>query len=348
MQQLTWVSRGKLEWWDVPTPRIQSPLAALLRPVAAARCDLDLAMIYGRAGLAQTPFAFGHEFVADVVEIGDDVRTVKPGDRVLVSFQISCGICAPCRLGASAACLAAPPRAAYGMAPVSGVEYGGAFSDFVVAPFADAMLKATPKSLPLASLVSASDNLPDGLRAVMPHLAARPGAEVLVVGGGAISVGLYAAASAIHLGAGRVVYADHDRTRLDTAAAFGATCISLPQAIESVTLGAFPITVDASAQPGGLASALLSTTPFGVCTSVGIYFTPTTAVPLGEMYWKGITFITARVNSANALAPTLNLLAAGTFNPLIAAPTETVKWDDAAEALLAPATKLVLVRDPLP
>jgi threonine dehydrogenase-like Zn-dependent dehydrogenase len=103
--------------------------------------------------------------------------------------------------------------------------------------------------------------------------------------------------------------------------------------------------VDASAQPGGLASALLSTEPFGVCTSVGIYFTPTTAIPLGEMYWKGVTFITSRVNSASALAATVDLLAAGDFDPLSAAPPTIAKWDDAAEALLAPATKLVLLRE---
>ena len=53
-----------------------------------ATCDLDLAIIRGQAPIPG-PFAFGHEFVADVIEVGDEVKSVKPGDRVVVPFHRS-------------------------------------------------------------------------------------------------------------------------------------------------------------------------------------------------------------------------------------------------------------------
>lgn len=343
MQQLTFVRPGVLEWWDVPAPRLDSDLAAIVRPLAVARCDLDLAMIYGRAGLAAGPFAFGHEFVGEVLALGDAVQRVKPGDRVIVSFQISCGICGRCRQGFSASCEAAPPRAAYGMAPVSGHEFGGALSDEVLVPFADAMLRPAPTGLSLPALASAADNLPDGLRAVMGPLATNPGAEVLVVGGGAQSVGLYAAAAAVALGSRDVTYIDRDPVRLAAAGRAGAKLLEIDPAA-TLPRHQYPITVDASARPEGLVFAVRSTEPFGVCTSVGIYFEPATALPLSEMYWKGITFVTGRVNSAASLETTLSLIVDGRFDPLAAAPTRVVEWRDAREAFVEPGTKLVVVR----
>src|SRR4030095_6902362 len=61
---------------------VPEPDGALLRPLAVARCDLDLPM--AMAGLFPGPFAVGHETVADVVAVGDAVRDRKPGDRALV------------------------------------------------------------------------------------------------------------------------------------------------------------------------------------------------------------------------------------------------------------------------
>ena len=92
-------------------------------------------------------------------------------------------------------------------------------------PFADAMLVAAPAGIAPAALASASDNIPDGWRTVAPHLAQRPGADVLVVAGGGLSIALYAVDAAGALGAGRVVYADRDPGRLAVAAALGAEAV---------------------------------------------------------------------------------------------------------------------------
>jgi alcohol dehydrogenase len=89
----------------------------------------------------------------------------------------------------------------YGFGATGG-DWGGMLGDLVRVPFADAMLMRVPDGVAPESIASASDNLPDAWRTVAPHLAANPGAEVLVLGGGARSIGL-AAGLAVALGAGR-------------------------------------------------------------------------------------------------------------------------------------------------
>jgi threonine dehydrogenase-like Zn-dependent dehydrogenase len=338
MQQLTMTADRQVEWWDVPEPALRGAGEALVRPLAVALCDLDQPILRGDAPIPG-PIALGHELVAEVADVGDDVRTVVPGDRVVVAFQISCGDCARCRTGQTGDCTAVPPRAMYGFGAFGG-DWGGALSDLLRVPFADAMLVAAPDGVAPAALASASDNIPDGWRTVAPHLAQRPGADVLVVGGGGPSIALYAVDAARALGAGRVVYADADPERLAVAAALGAETVDGPFA---GSYGEFPITVDASAAHAGLHAALRSTEPGGVCTSVGIYYEPLTPVPLLEMFTTGITFITGRAMARATIPAVLERIAAGDLHP-DRVTSSVVPWDQAAEAVGEAQTKLVIER----
>lgn len=339
MQQLMFVKPGHVEWRDAPEPMLIDEGDALVRPLVVATCDIDRGFIDGTVRVPG-PFPLGHEGVAEVVSTGPGVRSVAPGDRVVVAFQLSCGRCERCQRGLTSSCLAVPPRAAFGMEPLAG-KWGGFFSDFVRVPHADAVLVKLPVGVSPAAMASGSDNLPDAYRTVAPHLAARPGASVLVVGGGAWSVGLYAAGMARALGAGRIDYVDHDPRRLAIAERMGAHVIDgpLPE-----RLGPYAITVDASANPAGLALALRSTEPYGVATSVGIYFQPETPVPLYDMFVSGITFHTGRANARTDLPAVLGLIASGKFDPSPVT-THLVSWEDAASALLELPVKLVAVRE---
>src|SRR4029079_19415546 len=145
---------------EVPDPALGTPDAALVRPIAVATCYLDAGIVSGSAPLPG-PFAFGHEFVADVVAIGDAVRTTAVGQRVVVPFQINCGTCDPCTRGLTASCARVPLMASYGLAPLSR-EYGGALSDLVEVPFADGMLVPLPAGVEPAAAPGASDHIPHG------------------------------------------------------------------------------------------------------------------------------------------------------------------------------------------
>lgn len=340
MRQLTFVRHGKLEWRDVAPPRLQGPLAALVRPIVVATCDLDAAMLAAPSPLFRGPFPIGHEFVAEVAEVGEAVRRVRPGDRVVVPFQISCGACDRCRRGLTGSCETVPHRSMYGLGRLGG-NHGGALADLVRVPFADHMLVPVPEGVAPLAIASASDNLPDAWRTVGPALRECPGGSVLVVGGSAASIGLYAAGMAVALGAGKVDYLDTDAGRLGLAERLGANPLD---GAPPRRLGPYAVTVDASGDPAGLACALRSLEPEGVCTSAAIYFGRDVPLPLWEMYDGCVTFRTGRAHVRRDIPDVLALVGDGTFRPELVTGA-VVGWEDAPEALQEPGVKTVVVRD---
>jgi threonine dehydrogenase-like Zn-dependent dehydrogenase len=312
-----------------------------VRPLAVARCDIDQPM--ATAGLFPGPFPVGHETVAEIVAVGDSVTERRVGERVVVPFQVSCGVCDACRDGRFGGCTTyrAPLGAMFGFGQQGGA-HGGAVADLLAVPAADHLLVPSPPDLRAALLCTLPDNVVDGYRAVGPQLAVRPGAEVLILGGGVASISLYAAAAAVALGSERVRYVDTDPRRCAAAESLGADVEHhqgpWPRHFERAL-----ITVDATGDEAGLAAALRSTDDYGTCTSVAIYFGGATPIPLLEMYTRGVTFHVSRADSRLYLPTVLDLVAAGRLDPL-AVPTTIVPWDQAAEAWLEPATKLVVQR----
>jgi alcohol dehydrogenase len=338
MRQLQFIEKGKLEWTEADEPKLQGSGEALVRPLALATCDLDTAIVRGNVPI-EGPFPFGHECVAEVTEVGEVVSSVKPGDLVSVPFQISCGECGNCRAGHTGNCTAVPRMSMYGLGPLSGGDFGGFASEAVRVPFADPMLVPIPDGIDPVAVASLSDNIPDAWRTVGPPLAEHPGAPVLIAGG-AGSIAIYAVELAQALGAERVDFVGGRERDRQLAAELGA---SLLDAFFPERAGHYPITVDASANQVGLACALRSTEPEGFCTSIGIYYEPTTPVPLLEMFTKGITFKTGRCHARPAMPELLQLVSDGSFHPERAT-ARVAAWDEAAEALAEHDAKLVLTR----
>jgi alcohol dehydrogenase len=331
-----------LEWQDVDEPRLAGDDEAIVRHLAVATCDLDAFIVAG-ASPFPPPFHLGHEGVAEVLEVGDRVQSVRPGDRVLVPFQISCGTCVACRQGRTGNCETLPLGQTYGFGfGDEGTRWGGFLSDKVRVPFADAMLIPVPEGVASELAASASDNITDAYRTVGPHLSARPGAPVLVCGGaGPGSIGLLVVAHALALGAENVLYVDEDPGRRAIAEGYGAETLDhVPDQLAR----RYPITVDASASREGLALALASLDRDGVCTSTGIYFDPETVppFPLLGLYVLGATFHTGRIHARRDAPAVLEMLSGGGLDvePVIT----TVPLDAAADALLERFTKLVFIR----
>ncbi len=344
MRQLTCTGPGQLEWRETPSPVLASDGEALVRPLAVARCDIDLFLARGLFG-CEEPFALGHECVGVVEALGDAVRGFEVGQRVVVSFQLSCGACASCAAGHSANCDRMPTLSDYGMQPLSGVEYGGMLSDRIRVPFADAMLRPVPDTLSTAALASVSDNVLDGYRTVAPHLAEQPGSEVLIVGHGIPSIPLYAAQAALALGALRVDFASADPDSLDLAKRLG--CRPVETDFERPE-GRYPIVVDAGLSPAGLDYAIRSTRPEGILQSASFYpgVSPgaSVPVPLGRLYTLGIRFFIGRCHACALLPEVLELIEAGRLQPQDVT-TQVVGWEEAPEAFLEPAIKLIIERD---
>jgi alcohol dehydrogenase len=295
------------------------------------------------------PFPYGHECVAQVVRVGDLVRHVVAGQRVIVPWSVSCGACGRCKAGLTSHCeRGTKPLSAYGFGEAIG-GYGGMVSDALRVPYADHMLVPVPDGVDPLDVASASDNLCDAFRTVGPQLRAAPGAPVLIVGGGAKSIGLYAASIAVALGASRVDYVDRSRTRLELAQAAGAQPVALTarnrwfQRGEAPHQGGYPIAVEASSTVAGLRFALGALAPGGRCTSVGFYLRKGTPLPLWRMYLKSATLHVGVSHPRAALPDVLPLVASGAIRPGRMT-TLLADWKDAAQAFLEPSTKVVVQR----
>jgi threonine dehydrogenase-like Zn-dependent dehydrogenase len=334
---------GRVEQRDSPVASLSSDMSAVVKPLAVSTCDMDAVALSGLARFRSA--VLGHEAVAEVLEVGDGVRDVRPGQRVVVPWQVSCGTCARCLRGQDAHCTSVPAGACYGWGPHA-ATYGGLLTDTVSVPYADHMLAPVPEVLPDTVASGLGDNLVDAWRAVSPPLTATQGTSVLVVGGvlpWGGSIGLYAAATAVALGAVRVLFVSQDPDQCRLAEQYGADAMRV-EGTNYPDAGRFDVTVDTSGLREGLAFALRSTGPFGTCTCTAgaVHRGADTAVPVYDMYMQCATLRTGWVSTRPLIPRASELLETGLIDPLAIA--QTVPWSEASAALTEPFRKLVITR----
>ena len=310
---------GRLAWRAVPAPPPPGPVGALVHPIAVATCDLDRALALGATPFP-LPLRFGHECVAEVVSVGDRVARVRPGQRVVVPFQISCGGCPACLAEHTGNCASVPPISMYGFG-VAGGHWGGALSELLAVPYADAMLVPLPATLDPVAAASVADNVCDGYRHIAPFLPdllrRDPDAEVLIVAGVtrrpvfSPSIPLYAGLVARALGARSVHLADTRPGVREHARRLGLDPFP-PEQLRRRRPA--PLVVDASAHPRGLRLALSSTAPDGVCSSAGTLHVRA-SLPVGLMYGRNVTLHIARTHARNLIPQVLRLLSEGRLHP---------------------------------
>jgi alcohol dehydrogenase len=206
---------GEITVEEVPKPEIEAPTDAVVRVTHTAVCGSDLWFYRGQSD-REAGTGVGHEPMGVVEAVGEDVRSVQPGDRVFAPFAISCGRCEFCRKGLHTSCVNGDGW---------GGDNGGAQGEYVRSTHADGTLVRVPDR-------HADDE--DTLEAVLPltdvmgtghHAALSAGVEegstCVVVGDGA--VGLCGVLAARRLGAERIVAMGHHEDRLAIAEEFGAT-----------------------------------------------------------------------------------------------------------------------------
>lgn len=202
-------------------PRIEHPNDAVVRVTRAAICGSDLHLYHGMMPDTRVGTSFGHEFIGVVHEVGPSVRNLKPGDRVMVPFNIYCGSCYFCARGLYSNCHNVNPNATavggiYGYSHTCG-GYDGGQAEFVRVPFADVGPSVIPDDIDDEDALMMTDALATGyFGAQLADIV--EGDTVVVFGAG--PVGLFAAKSAWLMGAGRVIVIDHLDYRLEKARDF--------------------------------------------------------------------------------------------------------------------------------
>ena len=333
MRALIAAPGARLRWRDVPAPPQPGPDGAIVHPIAASTCDLDCPLVLGATQLA-LPLHLGHECVADVLAVGERVSTVKPGDRVIVPFQINCGVCAPCRAGRTASCTGVPPISMYGMGLGAG-HWGGAFSDQLAVPYADAMLVPLPDGIDPVAAASVADNVCDAYRHIAPHLPplldADPDTEVLILGATdpktlfTASLPLYTCLIARAHGARNITFADARPSVRAHAEGLGFDALH-PRRLRRRR--PVPLVVDTNANEG---LALANTAPDGVCSSSGGLHR-SGSIPVLRMYVRNATFHVGRTHARALIPEVLDLMVDGRLHPE-AIPMNVAPLDDAIGAL---------------
>ncbi|MET7989026.1 MULTISPECIES: zinc-dependent alcohol dehydrogenase family protein [unclassified Streptomyces] len=317
---------GQSAWEDVPDPAVKEPTDAIVRVGAVTICGTDLHILKGDVPEVRPGTVLGHEAVGEIMEVGSDVRTVRPGDRVLVSCISSCGRCRFCREGMYGQC-----RGGGGW--ILGHLIDGTQAEYVRVPFADLSVHALPGAVESRDAVLLADIFPTSYEVGVLNGRVRPGDTVAVVGAGPI--GLAAIATARLFSPERIVAVDRAASRLEAARRLGADAVAdagedPEQLIADLTdgLGA-DVVIEAVGLPESFELCTRMVRPGGRVANIGVHGRPAT-LHLEDLWIKNVTITTGLVDTGST--PTLLRMAAAGRLPTTQLVTHTFPLEHMEEA----------------
>jgi 2-desacetyl-2-hydroxyethyl bacteriochlorophyllide A dehydrogenase len=328
VRAVTFQAPGVIEVSDVAEPELLDATDAIVRVEASGICGSDLHIFHGRVRI-EPGFTIGHEYVGTVVAVGDRVKRVAVGERVLGCFQTACGECWFCRRALFNRC---EHSRTFGHGATLGA-LPGTQAELALIPNADLTLRPVPEEMSPEVALFAGDVMGTGFHAAAAG-GVQGGETVCVLGLG--PVGLCAVQAARALGAARVVAVDTVPERLALAAQFGAQAVHLTEedpkaAVRAASEGrGADLTIDAVGDPRALESAIRLTREAGRIQCVGVY-AERAEVHMGLLWLKAITLRGGHANVIAHVDAVLALMNSGQLDP---APlvTHHMRLDEAAEA----------------
>jgi len=314
-----------LEEMDVPT--IQAASDAIVKITLTTICGSDLHLIHGQT-VVDPESPIGHECVGTVEEVGKDVSSFKPGDRVIVPTFTHCGNCFFCKKGSTSQC---EKGGIIGFGSIRG-GLGGAQTEYVRVPFADMSLVKTPESLSDEDVLFVGDVIATAYFA-LENVPIKPGDTVAIVGPGPI--GLCVQEIAPVFGAGKIIMIGTRPYRLEVAQQRGAVIINpneenASEKVLELTNGyGADVVVECAGTPDSFKIAFDSVRKGGSVSLMGMWGEPV-EVPLNEMVMNNITIFTGLVD-CNRLEEIVRLIEAGRINTKFLI-THRMKLDQILEA----------------
>ncbi|MFC8917644.1 alcohol dehydrogenase catalytic domain-containing protein [Streptomyces sp. NPDC057116] len=306
MKALVFHGPGQTSWQDVPDPGVTDATDAVVRVESVTICGTDLHIVKGDVPEVAPGTVLGHEAVGEVVETGNDVRTVRPGDHVLVSCIAACGRCRFCRESHYGLC-----REGGGW--VLGHLVDGTQAEYVRVPFADLSVHPVPSGVSGEDAVLLADIFPTAYEVGVLNGQVRPGDTVVVVGAG--PVGLATIATARFHTPGRIIAVDLAESRLRAARDIGAdVTVNADEGPEDLVadltdgLGA-DVVVEAVGVPQAFEQCTRMVRPGGRVANVGVHGKPAT-LHLEDLWIKDVTITTGLVDT-HSTPMLLRMMAAG-------------------------------------
>ncbi|OBG86344.1 dehydrogenase [Mycobacterium sp. E802] len=288
-----------------PDPTLPGPQGAVVAVEATGICGSDLHFYDGDLP-AVDGLAIGHEAVGTVTEVGDAVRRVKLGDRVVVSCITGCGHCHGCAEGDPATCEHGSELFGFGG------TLPGAQAELLAVPAADATLLPIPEDITDEEGVLLADNLATAWTAARRGEVG-PGNSVLILGLGA--VGQCAVRCAWQQGAATVFAYDPVAGRRARAQAYGATTVDGPDVIAAISAATngrgVDVVIDAVATDASLDSAIGAVRNGGTISVVGIHDVAPYPFPMLQAVYKSITLRASMAAVQSAWRELLPLILAG-------------------------------------
>ena len=330
---------------QMPDPVIEHPGDAIVRVTRSCICGSDLHLYHGLVPDTRVGSIFGHEFTGVVEEVGPAVQNLKPGDHVLVPFNVFCGSCFYCQRELYGNCDNVNPEAsalggAYGYSHTAG-GYDGGQAEYVRVPFADVGPTLVPPGMHIEDAVLLTDVVPTGYQAAeMGDI--KENDTVVVFGAG--PVGIMAARCSWLMGAGRVIVVDHVDYRLDFVAKYGPAETIDFRSVKDMAVHIKKMTdwrgadvcIDAvgceadgnflqtltgvrmKLQAGAATAlhwAINSVRKGGNVSIVGVYGPTFNAVPIGSAMNKGLTLRMNQASVKRHLPRLIEHVQAGRINP---------------------------------
>lgn len=354
MKAVVWNGTHDVRVERVNDPQIVNPRDAVIRVTATAICGSDLHLYNGYMPTMKPGDILGHEFMGIVEDVGPSVTNLRPGDRVIVPFNIACGNCEPCLHEQWSLCDNSNPNAGmaerlygYSCAGLFGYShlfggYSGGQAEYVRVPFADIGPLVVPEELEDEQLLYLTDIFPTGYMAA-ENADIKSGDVVAVWGCG--PVGQFAVRSALLLGADRVIAIDRIPERLQMAAAAGAQPVSFDEVnvldalfeltagrgpdacIDCVGMEAHGRTPDALADKAKqtmrleldrahvLRLAIQSCGKGGTVSVPGVYGGFIDKMPMGTVFEKGLQLRTGQTHMHRYLRPLLERIRRREIDP---------------------------------
>ena len=314
MKALTYIEYGKFSLTDKPKPQLISSRDAIVHVTLSSICTSDLHIKYGSVPRAVPGITVGHEMVGIVEEVGTDVKTLHPGDRVIVNVETFCGECFFCKNGFVNNCT--DPNGGWAL----GCRIDGGQTEFVRVPYADQGLNKIPDSVTDEQALFVGDILATGFWATRIS-EIKPEDTVLIIGAG--PTGICTLLCVMLKTPKRIIVCEKDPVRAQFVKDhYPEVLLCRPEECEDYVCShsdhnGADVVLEVAGAKDTFHLAWKCARPNAIVTLVALY-DETQALPLPDMYGKNLTFKSGGVDGCDC-AEILRLIEQGKIDttPLI-------------------------------